>query len=112
MAKFAATNHVSVALDSPENPDKLNFYGNITLMAWIHPTERNDGGHNIIAPGISSSKTEVFLRIWADTSQVGSWKKDVGTWAAVSTFPAEDVGKWVHICGTYDGTKWTLFRNG
>jgi hypothetical protein len=31
---------------------------------------------------------------------------------AVTSIPSDDVGKWVHLCGVFDGTAYYLYRNG
>jgi hypothetical protein len=60
------------------------------------------------------SSNQVFLRIeGGSTYAVGSFD---GTNFHKATFavPAGDLGggKWIHLAGTYDGSHWTLYRNG
>ena len=92
------------------NPDTLNFSGSITLQAWIKPTA-TDGLRDIVAHGYSSSPAgEVYLRIANGQYQVGSWNgADHFTTAAM---PPGDLGRWVHLCGVYDGSAWVIYSNG
>ncbi len=93
------------------NPTDLNFSGQITLEAWIKP-ESTSGIQDIVAHGyqVSPSLAEDFLRINNGYYQVGSWNGNTGM--AQAPIPAGDIGQWVHLAGVYDGTQWTLYRNG
>ncbi|HET8912099.1 MAG TPA: LamG-like jellyroll fold domain-containing protein, partial [Ktedonobacteraceae bacterium] len=92
------------------NPDNLQITNQITLQAWIKPTAR-DGLRNIIAHGYNAAPAgEVYLRIANGQYQVGSW--DSVDHFAASPMPLSDLGRWVHLSGTYDGTRWILYRNG
>jgi hypothetical protein len=92
------------------NPASLNFTGTLTLEAWVK-VEATNGLRNIVAHGYALSPNgEVILRVSNGTYQVGSWNgADHGT---SSPIPPADVGQWVHLAGTYDGTTWRLYRNG
>lgn len=92
-------------------PAKLNFAGNISLMAWVR-VGRTDGFRNIIAHGLRTSQTEVWLRIYNGLYHVGSWDIVRQDHKATATVPPEDIGRWVHLCGTHDGRAWRLYRNG
>jgi hypothetical protein len=91
-------------------PADLNFTGNVTIEAWVRA--KNTGGfHDILAHGYTQTPPgELFLRIFAGQYQVGSW--DGMNHAVSAPIPAEDAGKWVHLAGVYDGTRWHLYRNG
>ncbi|GHO89477.1 LamG domain-containing protein [Dictyobacter formicarum] len=92
------------------NPDNLQITNQITLQAWIKPTAY-DGLRNIIVHGYSSApEGEVYLRIANGQYQVGSWNGE--DHVAVYPMPLSDLGRWVYLCGVYDGTQWTLYRNG
>lgn len=99
------------------NPPGLNFTGEITLEAWVQPdadallnNSRNilAHGHAAAVPGVPGV-LEVYLRIEAGNYQVGNTND-----RASFPIPAEDLTgtAWVHLAGTWDGTKWTLYRNG
>ena len=38
--------------------------------------------------------------------------RQTGTHAVSATIPAEDIGEWVHLVGTYDGVNWNLYKKG
>ncbi len=94
------------------NPDVLNFAGEITIEAWIKPQDITKT-QNIVAHGFTMEpNAEVFLRI-AEAEreyQIGSW--DGGEHRAAYPIPPEDLGKWVHLAGSYDGKAWNLYHNG
>jgi hypothetical protein len=92
------------------NPDGLNFEDRITIEAWIRP-EATDGIRNIVAHGHQVSPNgEVFLRINNGRYEVGSW--DGLNYLTRVSIPPEDLGRWVHLAGVYDGQRWQLYRNG
>ncbi len=93
------------------NPAKLNITGPISITAWIYPLA-TDGLRNIVARGYSTSPIdgEVYLRLAGGNYEVGSW--DGSDHCASVPMPAGDVGKWIHLAGVYDGSTWTLYRNG
>jgi hypothetical protein len=96
-----------VALDEPP---VLNFAGAITIEAWIRP-DAIDGKRNIVMHGhTSTTNLECGLRInegrYAIISRSGSFHN------ASAPIPASDIGQWVHLVGTHDGTAWRLYRNG
>ena len=92
------------------NPAAMNFTGALTISAWVKP-EATDGSRDIVAHGyVASPNGEVGLRISGGQYQIYSWNG--ADHKAVLAVPAEDVGNWVHLAGTYDGTTWRLYRNG
>lgn len=88
-------------------PGRLNFPDEITLEAWVRP-KAVDGIRPIIHHGIEA--TAAVLRIRNGKYEVGS--PDNGASLASSPVPDEDVGRWVHLAGVYDGSQWILYRNG
>lgn len=93
------------------NPEELNFTNQVTVMAWIKPTS-TAGIRDIVAHGYISSPNcqELYFRINAGAYQFGSCETAEGV--AVANAANEDIGRWVFLAGTYDGTKWNLYRNG
>ena len=88
----------------------VDVTGRITVEAWVYPTDPN-GLRYIVAHGLEASPVrEVALRINAGSYQFGCY--DGTDHYAVATIPAEDVGRWVHLAGAYDGTSWLLYRDG
>ena len=67
MSLFASLDHSLVDIGTPP---KLNLAGNISLMAWVR-VGTADGFRNIIAHGISTSQTEVWLRIYNGLHHAG-----------------------------------------
>jgi hypothetical protein len=90
------------------NPDGLNFADQITLMAWVKPTAQ-DQVRDIVAHGYSDA-AEVFLRINGGGYEVGSADIDDAYGVGVA-IPEGDIGNWVFLTGTWDGTAWNLYRN-
>lgn len=92
------------------NPRDLNFSGFITVEAWIRPRTLS-GLRNIVAHGYTfSPNVEFFLRINQGQYQVGSWNGQ--TFSTSAAAPDTDAGRWVHLAGVYDGSRWILYRDG
>src|SRR3954469_4028237 len=93
------------------NSGSLNFAGPITLAAWIRPVS-SAGYQNILAHGYSAAPVnEVVLRILDGQYQVGAYNGTAAP-SLSAPMPAGDVGAWVHLGATFNGTTWTLYRNG
>lgn len=88
----------------------LQIQGPITLGAWVK-LNTTSGNQSIIERGYTTSPNrEMVLRVAAPGYQINSWNGS--NHGASYAVPSGDVGQWVHIVGTYDGTKWSLYRNG
>jgi len=124
----------SLVLDTNVAPADLGG-SNITLAAWIKPTSFGCIS-DIIAQGYDeTSYAENFLRVgdsfdWAsfqdDNSggnynpavvpgsifyEIGAYDGGPGYVSAVFPVPPGDLGNWVFLVGTFDGTNWNLYRN-
>src|SRR5262249_20618412 len=90
-------------------PD-LDITGVITLEAWIKP-EKTDGFRYAFGHGyVLDPAGEVVLRVQDGRYYAGAYDgKDHGVGMAM---PGIDAGTWVHLAGVYDGSTWTLYRNG
>ena len=119
--KAVAFNGASGHLDI-KDATGLHFANTVTLMAWIKPAAR-DNIRGIISHGLDPTGAETFLRITrGDTYGTGYYYElgasdgllgATGYYESVTTpFPAGDLGNWVFLVGTYDGTSWNLYRNG
>jgi hypothetical protein len=101
--------------------------GLITMMAWVKPMGSVNYYRNIIGHGWDGGYAETFLRIsQGDNGAGGSggisyYQAGVcpdgtaaGYDANVAQFPIPpgDVGNWVFVAATYDGSAWNLYRNG
>jgi hypothetical protein len=104
----------------------MHFSGQITMMAWVKPTSVNYF-RNIIGHGWDGNYMETFLRLsQGDDGGGGSDGNNYyeagcsfdGTEAGYDDnvaryqIPAGDVGNWVFIAATYDGSAWNLYRDG
>ena len=118
---------------SLNNPVGLNISGQISLEAWIKPDATQGAVARIVSHGpptlssflaqdppletnvASTVAHEVALTI-QDTGATYAIGANDGTNFHGVTFavPAGDLGggQWIYLVGTYDGSKWTLFRNG
>lgn len=102
---------------------ELDISGNITLAAWVKPTVKNFF-RNVIARGWDEDYKETFLRIGRGTDFGGTGygttnHYELGVTDGANYYdsvrvpmPEGDIGNWVFLAGTYDGTQWTLYRNG
>jgi len=93
------------------NPAGLNFTGQITLTVWVKPTA-TDGLRDILAHGYQTSPNDAEVGLRVNAGDYETWSWDGNNHLAGTTIPPQDIGAWVHLAGTYDGTTWRLYRNG
>lgn len=116
------------------NPSVLNRSGHLTLEAWVKSDATQGAKARIISHGPPTlsvypadpvrdgailAGSEVSLRIDSNTESgtveyVFDTSDGTDTHGVRAAVPAEDLGsgKWVHLVGTYNGTAWTIYRNG
>jgi hypothetical protein len=87
----------------------LNFSGTITMEAWIKP-ESTDGIRIIFGHGSPFSKKGTVLGTQDEFYIAVSVNNGVHVVAV--PMPGEDLGRWVHLAGVYNGHAWQLYRNG
>ena len=90
------------------NPDALNLRAGSPSRPGL--TRRPLRGYGTSWPTATATPGEVYLRIVNGQYQVGSW--DGTDHVAVGGNVGDDVGRWTHLCGVYDGAAWILYRNG
>jgi hypothetical protein len=104
-----------------EDAAALHFSNNVTLVAWVKPGA-NNYMHDIIEHGFDGTGSETFLRMtrgygYGDGQyyEVGATDGENGDgWydSVLAPMPSGDIGKWVLVAGTFDGSSWNLYRNG
>jgi hypothetical protein len=95
------------------NPGGLNFGGLVTLEAWVQPSAFPGSEAYILAHGGNDTfLAETALRIENNFYQILS--HNGVDHKAQYPIPVEDLGQgqWVHLAGTWDGSRWNLYRNG
>ena len=94
------------------NPDGLNFSDEITLIAWVKPAQEDvyPTIRSILAHGYDDNGAEVSLLLDQGYYEVGSSIDGTTFYTVVSPMPGGDVGNWVFLAGTWDGTAWNLYR--
>jgi len=95
------------------DPAGLEIQDQITLSAWIKIDNmaHTTGFRNIIAHGYTRRPPgEVFLRMHDGYYEVGTWNGE--DHLARAAIDDNDIGRWVHLTGTYDGQQWRLYRDG
>ena len=106
-----SNSYVSIG-DSPA----LNVTGQITLEAWVQPAASQGATAQILAHGINfAADAAVSLAITDSGANYSVSSTDAaGVHGVTFPVPAGDLGttSWIHLAGTFDGSKWTLYRNG
>ena len=109
---FTGTNTYVSLGDAPA----LDFHGAITFEAWIRPAAVQAPVAQVVAHGVNFALTAAVSLAVIDsgTSYAVSSSDADGFRGAFFPVPAGDLGgdSWVHLAGTYDGAKWSLYRNG
>ncbi len=110
---------VKPAATQPNDPARILSHGTPTISDYIMTTA---GDGHAPADGSVTNSPEVFLRIegganYVVGSQVTTYTNnlEIGTSSYTASFPipvGDLTGSWVHLVGTYDGSKWRLYRNG
>ena len=123
---FGGANNKALTLDGEmgyceiADASGLHFSNNITLMAWVKPAAR-DYNKGILTHGWDGSGSETFLRITKGDGfgsgyfyEIGSCDGEDGVYydSAQAAIPDGDLGNWVFVAGTFDGTNWKMYRNG
>jgi uncharacterized repeat protein (TIGR01451 family) len=94
------------------NNASMNFSGAVTISAWINP-QSVVAANDILSHGYSASPIQaVFMHIYQGRYEVGSQINNGTAFVAAAAVPAGDIGTFVHLAGVYDGSTWTLYRNG
>ena len=94
------------------NPAALNFAGRITISAWIKPMTTS-GVQEIIEHGDQSVSNSAYVSLCLAGGSYEIVSSNGGsTYSATSAIPSTDLDTWVHLAGVYNGTTWTLYRDG
>jgi Concanavalin A-like lectin/glucanases superfamily len=81
----------------------LNFGGQITLEAWVQPSNVSKNLQDIIAKGYDSSQNYAEIVLRQDSA---TYTGNGGSGGVAQ------VGQWAYVVSTYDGTNWNLYVNG
>ncbi len=100
-----------------KDAEVANFSGAISISAWVKTDAPRSSStssavfRNIVVKGFTSEPwAEVSLRLQNNAYTVGSF--DGLDHQVLSDTGLADVGVWIHLAGIYDGTTWSLYRNG
>lgn len=111
-AAFFTGNYLEsyVDLGSGGNTSILNFWGPITMEAWVQPTNTTEGPADILAKGYDSgmSYDELTLRAGGGSYYGGTYNS---TNNGASASGGQQTTNWTHLVSTYDGTNWNLYVN-
>lgn len=120
---------VGKAHASLNNPSVLAVSGQVTVEAWIKPDATQGTVARIVShgpPTLSSYPAEpvregavligneLALRINGGAEYQFSTTDGTDFHGVIAPIPAGDLGgdAWVHLVGTFDGSRWALYRNG
>jgi hypothetical protein len=91
--------------------EALDFSGPITIEAWIQPLVAD--GQQTIAARLQWNPTVAGVLMFIDRGAYKIVGYSEGLfYQAEAAVPSGDLGKWVHLAGVYDGSRWILYRNG
>ena len=107
------------SFESLGNPSGPTLAKKFSAEAWIRPDAAQGTVANVLArvPSLGD-EDDLFLRIVDGTSYefgtVSLVGEDLVVRSVKAPAPAADLNgsTWTHLTGTYDGTKWSLYRNG
>jgi len=103
-----------VDLSTAPNPGILNFWGPITMEAWVQSTNITQGPADIVGKGYDSTKNYDELVLRAQPG--GTFSYYGGTYnntnGGASASGGLQTTNWTHLVSTYDGTNWNLYVNG
>jgi hypothetical protein len=107
------TNGISI-----NNQNVMGIVGQLTLEAWVQVQDTNDEQPIIVhGPAIQGNPNQSAdrLEIAAGGYYYFERYKEQGTvndFGAFYACPNGDLGSWVYLVGTADGTNWNLYENG
>ena len=104
---YSAVGLLGSWFEVPATP-QLDIQGRITIETWVRADDIS-GLRSIVARG-PAGNAEVALRNNGGVWQVGLFDGS-DHFASAPPHP-EDKEVWVHLAGVYDGTAWTIYRNG
>lgn len=94
------------------NPSVLNITGNITVSAWIFRTNTTAATAEVVSKGYDGSKTA--FELFSDNTQ--SYKMTFqsynGSTHGVTSVATNTLNVWEHWVGTWNGSVWTIYKNG
>ncbi len=93
------------------NPSDLNFEGTITLEAWVRPTSLVSNQQIILSHGYYTTGDYTDLMLLNGYYSIVSVSNGTNVVTAYP-IPSSDLNTWVHLAAVYNGTAWTLYRNG
>jgi hypothetical protein len=91
------------------NPSKLQLAGQLTLAAWIKPTNITKEQY-IVDEGTIASNDLGLLLVDGNYAVGGVSGSTVA--GAEYAIPSGDLNAWVFLAATYDGNTWRLYRDG
>ena len=111
---FGASVQSYVDLSTAPNAGILNFWGPITMEAWVQSTNISQGPADIVGKGYDSTKNYDELVLRAQPG--GTFSYYGGTYnntnGGASAVGGVQTTNWTHLASTYDGTNWNLYVNG
>jgi hypothetical protein len=101
------------------NPAILSFEGPISMAAWVKAASMPEACRVVVGHGFRNVPDgEVALRSGHGSCDAEgkppSWQAgifDGVDFFATTPILEEDIGTWIHLTGTFDGSVWRLYRN-
>ncbi len=106
------TNGISI-----DNQNVMGIVGQLTMEAWVQVQDTNDEQPIIVhGPAIQGNPNQSAdrLEITGGYYYFERYKEQgtVNDFGASYACPNGDLGSWVYLVGTADGTNWNLYENG